>query len=124
MKPALTLPATAHIAAILQNYPVSKEHLLGPSKAHRHVVARRELFIRLMCTPFGFADDGSPVYRSLPQAGKIVGKRDHTTVLYSIRIYAREHFGTRPKASVAEIRSAWIAAMAEPEHNSLEELAA
>ena len=100
------LPAEAHIAAILQAYLVNRGDLLGPSKCQKHVRPRCELYARLLCEPFGFRD-GNVVYRSLPQAGKIVGKRDHTTVLYGLRRYAAEMLGTAPKARLATIREAY-----------------
>jgi len=102
------LPAEAHITAILQAYTVNRGDLLGPSKAQNHCIPRRELFARLLCEPFGYRD-GNPVYRSLPQAGKIVGRRDHTTVLYGLRRWASEELGTRSNASCAEIRLAYTA---------------
>lgn len=100
------LPAEAHIAAILQAYTVKRGDLLGPSKAQNHCRPRRELFALLLCEPFGYRD-GNPVYRSLPQAGKIVGRRDHTTVLYGLRRWASEELGTPPKATLETVREAY-----------------
>jgi chromosomal replication initiation ATPase DnaA len=102
------LPAEAHIAAILQAYTVKRGDLLGPSKAQNHCRPRRELFARLICEPLKFVN-GEPRYRSLPQAGKIVGRRDHSTVFYGLRKWSAEHLGTHPKAKVAQIRAAYIA---------------
>jgi chromosomal replication initiation ATPase DnaA len=104
------LPAEAHIAAILQAYPkINRQDLLGPSKVWTHCKPRRELFARLVCEPLKFSA-GEPVYRSLPAVGKIVGRRDHTTVFYGLRKWAAEHLGTHSKARLAEIRDAWQAA--------------
>jgi chromosomal replication initiation ATPase DnaA len=105
----LTPNAEAHIAAVLHLYPITRQALLGPTKAHIACLARRDLVARLMCIPYKFKGT-KPVYRSLPQAGRIIGKRDHTTVLYGLRRYAAEAFGTHPKAGLAEIREAWRAA--------------
>jgi chromosomal replication initiation ATPase DnaA len=108
LTPTPGLPAEAHISAILQAYSLKRADLLGPSKHQDHCVPRRELFARLICEPFKFCG-GEPVYRSLPLAGKIVGRRDHSTVFYGLRKWAAEHLGTPPKAKVAQIRAAYIA---------------
>jgi len=100
------LPAEAHIAAILQAYNINRQDLLGPSKVWTFCKPRRELFARLVCEPLKFSA-GEPVYRSLPLAGKIVGRRDHTTVFYGLRKWAAEHLGTPPKARLAQIREAY-----------------
>lgn len=98
-------PAEAHIQAIMQEFNITRSQLLGPLKDHRFMPARQELYVRLLCDPFRWVN-GEPVYRSLPQVGKIVGKRDHTTVLYGLRRYAVRNLNLRAKPSVAEIRGA------------------
>jgi chromosomal replication initiation ATPase DnaA len=97
--------AEAHIQCVMQEYHLTRSELIGPVKLHKVMPARRELFIRLLCTPQRWVY-GVPQYRSLPQVGKLVGKRDHTTALYNMRRYAMEFLGLGPKASVAEIRGA------------------
>jgi len=89
-----------HIAQVSALYGVEKGAMLGPSKARRPMLARRELYVRLLCLPWRGG------YRSLTQVARIVGKRDHTTVLYGLRQYGAEVLGLAPKASVAEIREA------------------
>jgi chromosomal replication initiation ATPase DnaA len=98
-------PAEAHIQAIMQEFNITRSQLLGPLKDHRFMPARQELYVRLLCDPFRWVN-GEAVYRSLPQVGKIVGKRDHTTVLYGLRRYAVQNLDLRAKPSVAEIREA------------------
>ena len=98
-------PAEAHIQAIMQEFNITRSQLLGPLKDHRFMPARQELYVRLLCDPFRWVN-GEAVYRSLPQVGKIVGKRDHTTVLYGLRRYAVRNLDLRAKPSVAEIRGA------------------
>ncbi len=101
------LPAEAHIAAILQAYPkIKRQDLLGPSKVWTFCKPRRELFVRLVCEPSRFSG-AQPVYRPLTAVGKIVGRRDHTTVFYGLRKWAAEHLGTPPKARLAQIREAY-----------------
>jgi chromosomal replication initiation ATPase DnaA len=98
-------PAEAHIQAIMQEYQITRTDLLGPRKDAYCMPARQQLYVRLLCDPFRWVA-GEPVYRSLPQVGKIVGKRDHTTVLYGLRRYAVQNLDLRAKPSVAEIREA------------------
>jgi chromosomal replication initiation ATPase DnaA len=98
-------PAEAFIQAVMQEYDVTRSKLIGPSKHHSVMSARRDLCIRLLCAPVRWID-GEPVYRSTTQIGAIVGGRDHSTVIYTLRQYASEMLGLPPKASVAEIRQA------------------
>jgi len=97
--------AEAHIQCVMQEYHLTRSELIGPVKLKKVMPARRELFIRLLCTPQRWVY-GIPQYRSLPQVGKIVGRRDHTTVLYGLRRYAVQNLELRAKPSVAEIREA------------------
>lgn len=107
-------PAESHIQAVMQEYNLTRYELTGPEKRHKLMLPRRELYMRLLCTPFKWVY-GVPVYRSLPQVGRIVGGRDHTTALYGIRHYAAEFLGLPWKSSVAEIRAAWLAQTTECE---------
>lgn len=108
-------PAESHIQAVMQEYNLPRWELIGPSKCQHLMLPRRELYMRLLCTPLKWIG-GAPVYRSLPQVGGLVGGRDHTTVLYGIRHYAAEFLGLPWKSSLAKIRAAWIAKMAELQH--------
>ncbi len=108
-------PAEAHIQCVMQEYNLTRKELTGATKLHKVMPARRDLFMRLLCTPFKWVY-GVPVYRSLPQVGRIVGGRDHTTALYGIRHYAAEFLGLPWKSSVAEIRAAWLAQTGELQH--------
>ena len=101
--------ARFHIAAIAETYRLRTKDLVGPSKEQRLCVPRRELFARLVCEPFRTGPDGKPMFRSLPQAGRVVGKRDHTTVLYGLRKFAAENLNLPPKAPLEVIRSAYLA---------------
>ena len=87
--------AQAHIAHVAADYGLTKDDLIGPSKSHRFATARKELFFRLVIVR-GL---------TLTQAGNIT-RKDHTTVLYGLRKFAAQMFGTRPKASLEEIRTA------------------
>ncbi len=98
-------PAEAHIQAVMQEYNIGRADLLGPLKDRRLMAARWELYVRLICDPFRW-ENGQPVYRSLPQVGKIVGKRDHTTILYGLRRYAANNLSLPAKPSVVKIREA------------------
>lgn len=89
--------AAAHIAYVTQTYRVSKEALLGPSKAAAVSKPRQELYFRLAIVR-GL---------SLPQAARLIGDRDHTTVLYGLRRYAARTLGTPAGASLTIIREAW-----------------
>jgi hypothetical protein len=99
----------------MQEYGLTRQELTGASKLHKLMHPRRELYMRLLCTPQKWVY-GVPVYRSLPQVGRIVGGRDHTTALYGIRHYAAEFLGLPWKSSVAEIRAAWLAQNGELQH--------
>jgi hypothetical protein len=101
-------PAESHIQMVMQEYNLTRSELTGPSKEHRLMPARRDLFMRLLCTPWKWVN-GEPVYRSLPKASRYVGDRDHTTGLSSIRAYGVEFLDLPWKSSVAEIRVAYIA---------------
>ena len=101
-------PAEAHIQCVMQEYGLTRQELTGTTKLHKVMPARRDLFIRLLCTPQKWVY-GVPQYRSLPQVGRIVGGRDHTTALYGIRQYGVEFLDLPWKSSVAEIRVAYIA---------------
>jgi chromosomal replication initiation ATPase DnaA len=101
-------PAESHIQMVMQEYNLTRQELTGASKMHKLMHPRRELYMRLLCTPCKWVY-GVPQYRSLPQVGRIVGGRDHTTALYGIRAYAVEFLDLPWKSSVAEIRVAYIA---------------
>jgi hypothetical protein len=101
-------PAESHIQMVMQEYNLTRQELTGERKLHKLMHPRRELYMRLLCTPAKWVY-GVPQYRSLPQVGRIVGGRDHTTALYGIRAYAVEFLGLPWKSSVAEIRIAYIA---------------
>lgn len=101
-------PAESHIQMVMQEYNLNRQELTGTTKLHKVMPARRDLFIRLLCTPQKWVY-GVPQYRSLPQVGRIVGGRDHTTALYGIRQYGVEFLDLPWKSSVAEIRVAYIA---------------
>lgn len=111
-------PAEAHIQAVMQEYNIKRADLLGPLKDRRLMAARWELYVRLICDPFRW-ENGHPVYRSLPQVGKIVGKRDHTTILYGLRRYAANNLNLPAKPSVVKIREA-----VQSHTNSLQQVAA
>ncbi len=99
-----TLTADEHIAAILQTHKISRKELLGPARLKRLMTPRRELFVRLVFEPKKFCN-GEPVYRTLPQVGRIVGRRDHSTVYYNLRRWSSEMFGTPHNARLEQMRS-------------------
>jgi chromosomal replication initiation ATPase DnaA len=88
------------ITQVAAAYGVRREAVLGPTKGRAAMLARRELYARLLCEPWRGG------YRSLTQVGRIVGGRHHATVLYGLRQYAEEVLGLDARASVAEIRQA------------------
>jgi len=113
-------PAESHIQMVMQEYNLTRQELTGERKLHKLMHPRRELYMRLLCTPCKWVY-GVPQYRSLPQVGRIVGGRDHTTALYGIRQYGVEFLNLPWKSSVAEIRVAYIA---KSQQNQAMEIAA
>jgi hypothetical protein len=90
----LPMNAAEHIKDLCETYRVKKADLLGPSKRRIWVNIRQELYFRLV------------VLRglSMPQAGRRIGKRDHTTVLYGLRKLWSALTGMPLRTPLAEIK--------------------
>lgn len=86
---------TRHVEAVCQTYGVDRPGLLGPRKARKLVEARRELIYRLAVIE-GW---------STSVTGRMVGRRDHTTILYNVRSFAIA-LGWPPKTSIHALRAA------------------
>jgi chromosomal replication initiator protein len=84
-----------HLASVCELYRVDPDELRGPGKARHLCEARRDLLYRLTVLERW----------SLNQAGRKVGGRDHTSVMYNVRVFAEAN-GWPPKASLVALREA------------------
>lgn len=102
--PPKAVSAAEVIRQVCNKYQVSKEALVGPLRAKSIMRARHEAAFRIVVE----------VGLSYPRAGRVMGGRDHTTILNSVRRHA---------ASSPTAMSAYRAFQATTETSS-EELAA
>lgn len=91
-----TQPGHQHMLAICGKYALKVDQIRAPSKAHKRARARRELWFRLVILE-GF---------SYPEAARMTRRKHHTTVLYGLRRYCNERFGTSLKATLEEMHAA------------------
>lgn len=68
-------------ADVCRKHGCSLAQILSPQRAHWLVVVRHELFFRL----------STETTMSLPQIGRAIGGRDHTTVLHGIRMHRKRN---------------------------------
>ena len=98
--------------AAAHNVPASV--FRADDKRHPVVAARRELIHRLCVVSWaeaimaGVDPKRAKELHSLPRVGMWVNK-DHTTCLYALRIYSAKVYGTREKATLLEMRLAYLA---------------
>lgn len=103
-----------HIQLVCKTHHLPAEPILGANKTVPIVAARRELLHRLCVIAWvdaieaGMSSLRAREIHSLPRVGRSLRKH-HTTVLYAIRQFSAEHYGTRPKATLAEMRAAYAA---------------
>lgn len=83
-----------HTSAICQQFGVERKALLGPGKQRKLVEPRRKLLYRLA------VDEGI----STSVTGRLVGKRDHTTVIYNVQMEAEAN-GWPPRTSILTLRA-------------------
>jgi chromosomal replication initiation ATPase DnaA len=98
-----------HTAIVCQTHKLKFEDLRGWCKKRPIVAARRELWHRLLVVQWAeqVLAGIEPKVASLPGAGGYL-RKDPTTVLYAVRRFSAEHYGTGPKAKLADIRSAYL----------------
>lgn len=84
-----------HTQALCQEHNIKRSDLLGPSKARRLVGPRRELLYRLAVI------EGI----STSVTGRMVGRRDHSTVIYNVQLRAEAH-GWPPRTALSVLRQA------------------
>lgn len=73
------------VANVAETHGLTFEHLVGPVRTKRLSIARQEAM--WACRQVK-AKDGSPRY-SYPFIGRLLGGRDHTTVLWGERQHAK-----------------------------------
>jgi chromosomal replication initiation ATPase DnaA len=64
---------------VAEKYEVTVQDLKGPCRRLKYALPRHEAAYRIV-KELGF---------SLPKTGRVLGKRDHTTILNSVRKYAK-----------------------------------
>lgn len=101
-----------HTAIVCQSHQLKFEDLRGWCKKRPVVAARRELWHRLLVVAWADAIMAGvePKIASLPASGTYL-RKDHTTVLYALRRFSAEHYGTPPKARLSDIREAYLASV-------------
>lgn len=100
LPPAYSMAAVRkHAARIKEETGVTLEQLCTPSKKQFIVKARWQLWADLLLL------EGWTSWRMAHRFDM-----DHTTILYGLRKWATERYGTPPKATLAEIREAHYAA--------------
>lgn len=110
----LNTPRQTHIDAVCKAHHLRYVQIQEWKKTPARVAARRELLHRLCVIAWvdaieaGMSSLRAREIHSLPRVGRSLRKH-HTTVLYAIRQFSAEHYGTRPKATLAEMRAAYAA---------------
>ena len=97
------MTANEIIKQVALKYRFLPEKLTAYGKYRPLVKARQEAWFRIVM---------ETAY-STPRVARITGGFDHTSVLYGIRQYSSRELGTPPKATLAEIRTAWEAQQIE-----------
>lgn len=101
-----------HTAIVCQSHKLTQDDLRGWSKKPPIVAARRELMHRLCVVAWveAMRAGADPLKAQFQHSLTSVGtwlRKDHTTALYAIRTLSAEVYGTRPRASLAEMRAAY-----------------
>lgn len=89
-----TITLDRHLTEVCKQYGVDRKSLLGPSKEQHLLGPRRKLLYRLA------VDEGI----STSVTGRMVGKRDHSTVLYNVWLEAEAN-GWPPRTSILTLRA-------------------
>lgn len=101
-----------HTTFVCKAHTLTLKDLRSWCKERRYVAARRELWHRLLVVTW--ADQVlagiEPKVPSRPAAGRYL-RKDASTVLYAVRRFSAEHYGTGPKARLAEMRAAYLSAL-------------
>lgn len=98
----MTCQTTARLNSLCASQHKTLEELRAPNKSRPMVRLRHRCAFELIIIE-GF---------SLSGAGALL-RLHHTTALHGLRVFAQHHFGTPYRASLEDIRAAWMASQME-----------
>jgi hypothetical protein len=97
-----TQPGHRHLGEVCAAHGVTRDQLTRADKSWPIVAARHDLMFRL-CVIEKWGK---------PKVGRFL-RKDPQTVYHGVRKYAAQHIGTSPRATLTQIRAAWIASRSE-----------